>query len=115
MQEQKNGGTSSLGRPEHVVEAEVRSAHSRVAAGTCGVNAGSAPSMLARFGSSHGGSTRLSPRCAGSSSTPKPGPSVASSNSTPPGSLKYTDLNQNRSITGVGRAPADSTLPLISS
>ena len=36
------------------------------------------------------------------SSTAKPGPSVASSNSTPPGSLKYTDLNQKRSMTGVG-------------
>ena len=45
----------------------------------------------------------------GSSSTAKPGPSVASSNSTPPGSRKYTDLNQKRSITGVGRRPAPST------
>src|SRR5690606_2296842 len=61
---------------------------------TAGLDSGgSTASMAARCGSSHGGSTSDSPRCAGSSSTAKPGPSVASSNSTPPGSRKYTDLN----------------------
>ena len=63
-----------------------------------------------RDGSSQGGSTSVSPRCAGSSSAAKPGPSVASSNSTPPGSRKYTDLNQKRSITGV--APRARALDL---
>ena len=65
--------------------------------------------MAARCCSSQGGSTSDSPRCFGSSSTAKPGPSVASSKSTPPGSRKYTDLNQKRSMTGVGRRPAPST------
>src|SRR5207247_1990597 len=45
-------------------------------------------SMAARVASSHGGSTSVSPRCAACSSTAKPGPSVASSKSTPPGSRK---------------------------
>jgi hypothetical protein len=49
---------------------------------------GSACSIDARRASSHGGRTSVSPRCAGSSSTANPGPSVASSNKTPPGSLK---------------------------
>ena len=76
-----------------------------------GVSGGSAASMRLRDGSSHGGSTSVSPRCARSSSTAKPGPSVASSNSTPPGSWKYTDLNQKRSMTGVGCRPAAVDLP----
>ena len=52
------------------------------------VSVGSARSISARCGSRNGGSTSASPRCAGSSSTANPGPSVASSNSTPPGSWK---------------------------
>ena len=52
------------------------------------VSVGSAASIRLREGSSHGGSTSVSPRCSRSSSTAKPGPSVASSKSTPPGSWK---------------------------
>ena len=70
-----------------------------------GVSGGRAASIRLRAGSSHGGSTSVSPRCSRSSSTAKPGPSVASSKSTPPGSWKYTDLNQKRSMTGVGLPP----------
>ena len=52
--------------------------------------AGSAGRFRSRAGtaSSQGGRMRVSPRRAWSSSMPKPGPSVASSNSTPPGSRK---------------------------
>ena len=53
-----------------------------------GVSGGRAASIRPRAGSSHGGSTSVSPRCSRSSSTAKPGPSVASSKSTPPGSWK---------------------------
>ena len=42
-----------------------------------------------------------------SSSVSKPGPMVASSNSTPLGSRKYTLRNQKRSMIGVGRALPD--------
>jgi len=54
--------------------------------GSC--SGGKAASISARCGSSQGGSTSFSPRWAGSSSRAKPGPSVASSKSTPPGSRK---------------------------
>src|SRR5262249_8097707 len=83
---------------------EAQRAH-RVRAGSC--SGGNASSIAARLGSSHGGRTSVSPRCDGSSSTANPGPWVAISKSTPPGSRKYTDLNQKRSITGVGSLPAD--------
>src|SRR5450432_247678 len=49
---------------------------------------GNRASIAPRFGSNHGGRTSDSPSLTVSSSTPKPGPSVASSNSTPPGSRK---------------------------
>jgi len=62
--------------------------HYSLTAGACIFSAGSTSSMRGRAGSSHGGSTSASPRCAASSSTANPGPSVASSKSTPPGSLK---------------------------
>ena len=52
------------------------------------VSSGSAASISVRRASSQGGKTSRSPRRAGSSSTPKPGPSVASSKRTPPGSRK---------------------------
>ena len=45
-------------------------------------------SMPARWGSRNGGRARLSPRWSASSSVAKPGPSVAISKSTPPGSRK---------------------------
>ena len=45
-------------------------------------------SIFSRIGSNFGGSTSFSPRCSGSSSASKPGPSVAISNSTPLGSRK---------------------------
>src|SRR5699024_11307850 len=45
-------------------------------------------SILSRFSSRNGGSANDSPRCSGSSSVAKPGPSVASSNKMPFGSLK---------------------------
>ena len=50
-----------------------------------GVRAGS---IRARRCSKAGGRMRASPRCSGSSSTPKPGPTVASSKRTPLGSRK---------------------------
>ena len=67
------------------------------------------PNLVIGGGFSNGASTSDSPNVSGDSSIAKPGPSVASSNSAPPGSLKYTDLNQKRSIIGVGSAPAAST------
>ena len=51
-------------------------------------SAGRPAAMAARCGSSQGGSTSVSPSLSFASSTAKPGPSVASSKSTPPGSLK---------------------------
>ena len=54
----------------------------------CYLSFGSPASISARFDSNQGGSTSISPRWAGSSSRPKPGPSVASSKRAPPGSLK---------------------------
>src|SRR2546423_4706880 len=53
-----------------------------------GDSRGRAASICARSGSSQGGNTKVSPRCSGSSSTANPGPSVASSKRTPPGSGK---------------------------
>src|SRR5262249_15478103 len=52
------------------------------------VTGGSVRSMLARFGSSHGGSFRARPSDDRSSSTVNPGAVVATSNNTPPGSRK---------------------------
>src|SRR5215203_4541168 len=76
---------------------------------------GKAASIAGREDSSQGGRTSVSPSLSAGSSTAKPGPSVASSNSTPPGSWKYTDLNQKRSITGVGRAPTAAIADRIAS
>ena len=45
-------------------------------------------SIFSRIGSKRGGSVSFSPRCSMSSSVSKPGPMVASSNSTPLGSRK---------------------------
>src|SRR5688572_18505022 len=50
-----------------------------------------------RYGSRNGGSTTVSPSFPGSSSTAKPGPSVAISNRTPFGSRTYKLRNQKRS------------------
>ena len=52
---------------------------------------GSAASMAARRLSRNGGSLSASPSASGDSSTAKPGGSVAISNSTRPGSRKYTE------------------------
>src|SRR5262249_40820930 len=50
---------------------------------------GASPDSISlRNRSSHGGSLRWFPRSGKSSSTRKPGPTVATSKSTPPGSLK---------------------------
>ena len=66
----------------------VGQAHGALPCSAGGVRAGSPAAIAARCGSSQGGRTRLSPSFSGASSTAKPGPSVASSKSTPPGSLK---------------------------
>src|SRR5207244_6632467 len=66
-------------------------------------------SISARLDSSQGGRTRVSPRCSGDSSAANPALNVASSKSTPLGSRKYTEWNQDRSITGVADAPAATT------
>lgn len=52
------------------------------------LSGGNAAIMARRWGSNQGGKMSCSPKWAGSSSTAKPGPSVASSNRTPPGSRK---------------------------
>src|SRR5690606_40318954 len=70
-----------------------RPAAGRPAHGSCPCSFGSrirgrAASTSARWGSIRGGRLRRVPRESGSSSTAKPGPSVAISNSTPPGSRK---------------------------
>src|SRR5205807_8154306 len=59
---------------------------------------GSRLSISARCGSSHGGNTSRVPRPSAVSSTVNPGPSVAISKSTPPGSRKEIEWNQNRSM-----------------
>jgi KDO2-lipid IV(A) lauroyltransferase len=56
--------------------------------GVGAASGGSAAAIAPRRASSQGGSTSASPRRSGDSSTAKPGPSVASSKSTPPGSRK---------------------------
>src|SRR5215212_6541272 len=61
-------------------------AHALSPAGRC--SGGRTSSSLSRRVSSQGGSLRRSPRCSWSSSTPKPGGSVAISKRTPPGSRK---------------------------
>src|SRR5262249_31893935 len=104
VQEGQRRSPEGPGRLEDVLKAEV-GRHCRTGI----FSGGSARSISARAGSYQGGRTSDSPRREGSSSTAKPGPSVAISNSTPPGSLKYTDLNQKRSMTSVARPPAAST------
>ena len=82
------GAPGAVRRREDVIEAEI----GHLASGSSRRRGASAAAARARSpardGSNHGGSTSDSPRCAGSSSTANPGPSVAISNSTPPGSLK---------------------------
>src|SRR5215212_707532 len=74
-----------LARQIAVDETEV-GAHELSPAGTR--SGGRTSSSLSRRVSSQGGSLRCSPRCSWSSSTAKPGGSVAISKSTPPGSRK---------------------------
>ena len=61
--------------------------------------------ISSRCASSHAGSLREVPSSASGSSQRKPGVSVATSKSTPPGSRKYTDLKYCRSTTGVIWSP----------
>src|SRR6185503_6310885 len=82
VQQQERRRAGRRGRLEHMMEAEIRHYATGIVSG------GSTRSICGREASNHGGSTSDSPRCAGSSSTAKPGPSVAISNRTPPGSLK---------------------------
>ncbi len=84
--ERRAGGRHAAAAVEAVARRGGR-AHAGSGSAT-GASGGSCAAISARCGSSQGGSTRLSPRCPGASSTAKPGPSVASSNSTPPGSRK---------------------------
>src|SRR6476619_1986184 len=65
--------------------------------------------IFSRFflsGSSHLGNIRRAPSSDDFWSTVKPGGSVAISNRTPPGSLKYTEWKYIRSIIGVALRPA---------
>ena len=70
-----------LGKIRYDVVGESKELHQQVTTGSIG-------SMLARFGSSHGGSLSARPSDDTSSSTVNPGAIVATSNSTPPGSRK---------------------------
>ena len=81
----------SLRPPERATRAAGTAEHAySTGAGTRvgSVSGGSAASIWVRAGSSQGGRMSCSPRCAAFSSMAKPGPSVASSNNTPPGSRK---------------------------
>ena len=82
QEEQRHVG---LAWEEAVGEPEIPRAHPRTAGTRRGGNTSSSRS---RCGSSQGGSFRLSPSRSGSSSTVKPGGSVAISKRTPPGSRK---------------------------
>ena len=110
QQQQRRRGRRVGRRCVHVNEAEAQRVTGCGAATASVRSAGSACLDLRALRLRGTAAARASRRGArGSSSIAKPGPSVASSNSTPPGSLKYTDLNQKRSITGVACAPALST------